>query len=321
MSIKELQEKIERLKEKNDVTILAHYYQTIEIQGIADYLGDSLGLSQIANKKAKTEYIIFSGVVFMAETASILNQDKHILVPEKGACCPLANFLNPNIVKQFRRTYPELPVVTYVNTTAAVKAESDICCTSSNSVNIVKKIKEEFNVDEVLFGPDNNLAEHAEEKSGVKIIKIPGDGHCYVHSHLTVDKVKLTHNAHPKSKVLVHPECIKEVRDYADYIGSTAGMYNYVKQNSENYEDFIIGTEKGLLDRLAADFTNNKFHLPSQKLICKDMKKNKLQTIKNILELLDQSDSKKLEAYEIRVPEDIAQRALNPINKMLEYSK
>jgi len=321
MSIKELQENIGRLKEKNDITILAHYYQTIEIQEIADYLGDSLGLSKIANKKAKTKYILFAGVVFMAETASILNQDKHILVPEKGACCPLANFLNPTIVKEFRRTYPDLPIVTYVNTTAAVKAESDICSTSSNSVNIVKKIKEEFDVDEVLFGPDNNLAEHAEEESGIKIIKIPGDGHCYVHSHLTVDKVKLTHNAHPNSKVLVHPECIKEVRDYADFIGSTAGMYNYVKENSENYEDFIIGTEKGLLDRLAADFTNNKFHLPSQNLICKDMKKNKLQTIERILKLLDNNDSEKLLKYEVKVPEDIAQRALNPINKMLQYSK
>ncbi len=321
MSIKELQKNIVRLKENNDVTILAHYYQDIEIQEIADYLGDSLGLSQIANRKTKTKYIIFAGVLFMAETASILNQDKHILVPEKEACCPLANFLNPNIVKEFRRAYPELPVVTYVNTTAAVKAESDVCCTSSNSVYIVKRIKEEFNVNEVLFGPDNNLAEYAEEKSGVKIIKIPGDGHCYVHSHLTLDKVKFTHNAHPNSKVLVHPECIQEVRDYADFIGSTAGMYNYVKKNYKNYKDFIIGTEKGLLDRLAADFPNNKFYLPSQNLICKDMKKNKLQTIEKILKLLDKNKSKKLVEYEVKVPEEIAQRALNPINKMLQYSK
>lgn len=318
MSIKDLQNEIRELKEKTDVSILAHYYQNIEIQEIADYLGDSLGLSRTAKEKANTEYIIFAGVVFMAESASILNQDKHILVPAKEAHCPLANFLNPDIVSEYRKKYPELPVITYVNSTAAVKAESDICCTSSNSIDIVKKMQEEFNVDKVLFGPDNNLAEYAEEHSGVKVIKIPEKGHCYVHSHLSVNMLEDCKNEHPSSEVLVHPECTKEVRHYADYVGSTAGMYNYVKEGSKSQNEFIIGTEKGLLDRLSADFPQKDFHLPSEKLICKDMKKNKLKTIKDIL--LDIQSGKNVDEFEIKVPEDIAKRALTPIEKMLEYS-
>lgn len=318
MSIKDIQNDILKLKEKVDVTILAHYYQDIEIQEIADYLGDSLGLSRTAKEKANTDYIIFAGVVFMAETASILNPEKHILVPAQEAYCPLANFLNPDIVKNYRKKYPDLPVVTYVNSTAAVKAESDICCTSSNSINIVKQITEEFRVNKVLFGPDNNLAEYAEEKAGIKVIKIPEKGHCYVHSHLTVEMMEECKSEHPDSEVLVHPECVKEVRRYADYTGSTAGMYNYVKESSDNQRDFIIGTEKGLLDRLSVDFPQKKFYLPSNRLICKDMKKNKIDTIKQIL--LNIKNGVSVKAFEIKVPEDIARRALTPIEKMLKYS-
>ncbi|TXT63962.1 MAG: Quinolinate synthase A [Promethearchaeota archaeon] len=321
MSIRKLQKSVINLKEKNNVTILAHYYQNIEIQEIADYLGDSLGLSQIAHQKATTRYIIFAGVVFMAETASILNQDKHILVPERQACCPLADFLTPTIIKKFKQEYPSLPVVTYVNTTAAAKAESDVCCTSSNSINIVKKIKEEFEVTKILFGPDNNLAEYVAQNSGVEIVKIPGEGHCYVHSHLTLENIKGSQAAHPQAKVLVHPECIKEVREYADFVGSTAGMYNFVKENRDIYEEYIIGTEKGLLSRLSVDFPNNRFYLPSEKLVCMDMKKNELQNIKAILKHLDAEDYDKLKQFEIKVPADIAERALRPIKKMLEYSK
>lgn len=319
MSIKEIQERILELKENNDVTILAHYYQNMEIQEIADYLGDSLGLSQTAKNKADTEYIIFAGVIFMAETASILNQDKYILTPAKEAHCPLANFLNPEIVQDYRKQYPELPVVTYVNSTAAVKAESDICCTSSNSVDIAKKIQKEFGAKGVLFGPDNNLAEYVEEKSDIKIIKIPEKGHCYVHSHLTIDMIQDCKDEHPGSEVLVHPECTKEVRHYADYVGSTAGMYSYVEESSKSQGEFIIGTEKGLLDRLSADFLEKQFYLPSEKLICKDMKKNKLEIIQQILQNIEEGKNKDM--FEVKVPEDIAERALMPIDKMLKYSK
>ncbi len=314
MSISEIQSDIRDLKKQKDVTILAHYYQELSIQEIADFLGDSLGLSRIAKEKANSKYIIFAGVIFMAETASILNQNKKILIPSKEACCPLADYLNGNIVKEYKREYPDIPIVTYVNTTAEVKAESDICCTSSNSVDIVRKISKEFGTNEVLFGPDKNLAEYAEEQSGLKIVKMPGNGHCYVHSHLSLDDIKEVEEEHPKAELLVHPECNKDVRDYADYIGSTAGMYNYVKKNQKKQNEFIIGTERGLLERLAADFPQNRFYIASEELICDGMKKNNLQKIKLLLENLENTE------YEVKVPEDIAKRAMDPIQKMLEYS-
>ncbi|MFX1258320.1 MAG: quinolinate synthase NadA, partial [Promethearchaeota archaeon] len=166
--VKNLQDEILTLKNQNDVTILAHYYQPIEIQEIADFLGDSLGLSQIAKEKTNTDYIIFAGVDFMAETASILNPDKHVLIPNPESCCPMAAYLTPEMVKDFKKEYPEYPAVVYVNSTAAVKAECDICCTSANAIRIVGKIKEEFKSEAVLFGPDANLADYVEQKSNIK---------------------------------------------------------------------------------------------------------------------------------------------------------
>ena len=225
MAVKQLQDEILKLKKKNEVIILAHYYQPIEIQEIADYLGDSLGLSRIAKEKANTDYIIFAGVDFMAETASILNQDKHILIPNYESCCPMAAFLTPGMVRDFKERYPGLPVVIYVNTTAAVKAESDICCTSSNAVKITKKISKEFNIKTVLFGPDANLADYTEQMSKIKTIKMPNKGHCYVHSQITEDDIKAVRERYPQAKLLVHPECIREVRELADFVGSTGHMY------------------------------------------------------------------------------------------------
>ncbi|MFX0071135.1 MAG: quinolinate synthase NadA [Candidatus Hermodarchaeota archaeon] len=314
MTRKELQEEILKLKKDNNVTILAHYYQPLEIQEIADFLGDSLGLSRIAKEKANTEYIIFAGVIFMAETASILNQDKHILVPARDAFCDLASFLTPELVDEFKKKYPDLPVITYVNSTAAVKAKSDICCTSSNAVKITRKIKEEFNSDTVLFGPDSNLADYTEQISGIKTIKMPANGHCYVHSQLTIKDVKKARKEHPNIKILAHPECIREVRDSVDFVGSTAQMYNFVKQNSSKEDEFLIGTEVGLLERLAMDFLKNKFHLIKIKMVCNEMKKNNLESIKYLLENLDNN------SLEIKVPKNISQKAIKPINKMLKYS-
>ena len=296
------------------MTILAHYYQTIEIQEIADHLGDSLGLSQIARDQANSEYIIFAGVDFMAETASILNQDKHVLIPNYESCCPMAAFLTPLLLKEFIQKYPRLPVVTYVNSTAAVKAESDVCCTSSNAVRIVKKISEEFDCEAVLFGPDANLADYTEQLSGVKTIKMPDNGHCYVHSQLTTDDINKKKNEYPHAKILVHPECVHNVRDLADFVGSTSQMYRYVKESSSDIKEFIIGTEMGLLERMNADFPEKNYYLASNKMICYNMKKHNLELIKYILENLDDK------SYEIKVPKAIAKRALIPINKMLDYS-
>ena len=313
MTIEQLQQEILNLKSKKQVTILAHYYQPIEIQEIADHLGDSLGLSRKA-KETDSNYIIFAGVDFMAETASILNQEKHVLIPHPESCCPMAAFLTPEKVKDYRNEYPNLPVVVYVNSTAAVKAKSDICCTSSNAVKIVKKISKEFNVDEVLFGPDANLADYAEQKSSIKTIKMPTEGHCYVHSQITPEDLRIVRDTYPKAKLLVHPECVRSVRDMSDFVGSTAQMYKRVKGSSSQEKEFIIGTEMGLLERMNQDFPNKKFYLAKEKLICYNMKKHNLELIKYLLEHLDDK------AHEVKVPPEIAVQALKPIDKMLEYS-
>ena len=312
MSQEHLQEEILKLKKKRDVTILAHYYQPIEIQEIADHLGDSLGLSRLANK-VDTKYIIFAGVLFMAETASILNQDKKVLIPHPEAYCPLAAYLDGEKVKTFREKYPRLPVITHVNSTAAVKAESDVCCTSSNAMAITKAMAKEYGTDAVLFGPVSNLGHYVEQKSGIKTIIMPHDGHCIVHSQLSAEDVLTAKKDHPDAEVLVHPECKREVRDLADVVGSTAHMYNHVK-NSSNGDRFLIGTEKGLLERMAQDFPENQFFLISEKLICYNMKKNSLELTKHVLEHLEDPD------HEVRVPKDIAKRAYAPIEKMLKLS-
>ncbi|MHA1459677.1 MAG: quinolinate synthase NadA [Promethearchaeota archaeon] len=267
MSVKQIQEEILKLKQESSITILAHYYQSLEIQEIADHLGDSLGLSRLANK-ADTDYIVFAGVDFMAETASILNQNKKVLLPNPESCCPMAAYLTADKVKEFKLNNPNLPVVVYVNSTAVVKAESDICCTSSNAVKIVKRISSEFNTKSVLFGPDANLADYAEQKSGIKCIKMPEEGNCYVHSQLTIDDMNKIRIAYPNGKILVHPECIRGVREFADFVGSTSHMYNRVKNSSTSESDFCIGTEKGLMERMAQDFPNKNFHLISEKLLC-----------------------------------------------------
>ncbi|MGQ4873327.1 MAG: quinolinate synthase NadA [Promethearchaeia archaeon] len=307
-----MQKEVLKLKEELDITILAHYYQSIEVQEIADYLGDSLGLSRIAKEKAKTEYILFAGVVFMAETASILNQDKHIIIPHPEALCPLAAFLTAEKVREFREQYPDIPVVTYVNSTAEVKAESDVCCTSSNAVNVVQKIAKQFNTDTVLFGPDANLADYVEQKSRIKTIKMPEKGHCIVHSQLTKEDINKVKSEHPNAKLLVHPECKREIREAADYVGSTAGMYNYVKNSPKEINEFIIGTEKGLMDRMAVDFPQNKYYIASDKMICYNMKKNTIELTKYVLENIDNPE------FEIKVPGNIAEKAIIPINRMLE---
>jgi quinolinate synthase len=314
MTVPQLQKEILDLKNQNDVTILCHYYQMMEIQEIADHVGDSLGLSRVAKEKANTRYIIFAGVDFMAETASILNQDKHVLIPNYESCCPMAAFLTAEMVRDYQKKYPGFPVIVYVNSTAAVKAESDICCTSSNAVKIVERISNEFGTEGVLFGPDANLADYAEQKSGVKCVKMPLRGHCIVHSQIKPEHITVAKKEHPKATVLVHPECIREVRELSDFVGSTAQMYNAVKISSLEDREFIIGTEKGLIHRIAKDFPDKNIYMAMNKLVCYNMKKNTLELMKYILENLDDK------MHHVKVPSDIAERALKPIEKMLEYS-
>ena len=313
MSVTQIQEEILKLKKETGTTILAHYYQPIEIQEIADHLGDTLGLSRLANK-ADTDYIIFAGVDFMAETASILNQNKKVLIPNPESSCPMAAYLTADKVKEFRLNNPNLPVVVYVNSTAAVKAESDICCTSSNAAKIVKRISSEFNTKAVLFGPDANLADYAEQKSGIKCIKMPEEGNCYVHSQLTIEDMEKIRIAYPKGKILVHPECIREVRELAEFVGSTTQLYNRVKNSTTSENEFCIGTEKGLMERMAKDFPNKNFHLISEKLLCYNMKKNTIELLRYVLDHLDDP------MFEVKVPSEIAKKALIPIKRMLDYS-
>ncbi|MCJ7648247.1 MAG: quinolinate synthase NadA [Candidatus Lokiarchaeota archaeon] len=314
MKDSELMTEISILKKKKDVTILAHYYQSIEIQNIADYLGDSLELSKIAKEKTKSVYIIFAGVDFMAETASILNQDKHILLPNPESCCPMAAYLDAEMVREYKKAHSGLPVVTYVNSTAEVKAESDVCCTSSNAVKVVKSIAKEFDVNSVLFGPDSNLADYAEQQSGIKCIKMPEEGHCYVHSQISVDDFRRSRDLIKEGLVLVHPECVRAVRELADFVGSTAQMYNRVKNSKIEEDKFIIGTEDGLIRRMAEDFPDKQFYPIRDKLICYNMKKHTLELIKHVLENLDDP------MFEVKVLPKIAKKAIFPLEKMLQIS-
>ena len=226
----------------------------------------------------------------------------------------MAAFLDAEKVKRYRKDHPNLPVVTYVNSTAVVKAESDVCCTSSNAVKIVKLISKEFGTDAVLFGPDSNLADYAEQKSGIKCIKMPENGHCYVHSQITMEDFNNAKKMHPDGLVLVHPECKREVRDAADFVGSTAQMYNRVKNAAKQEKNFIIGTEMGLLERIAEDFPTRNYYPIREKLICYNMKKHTLELIKYVLENLEDK------TFEVKVPREIALKALKPIEKMLELS-
>jgi quinolinate synthase len=270
-------------------------------------------LSRLANE-ANSEYIIFAGVDFMAETASILNQDKHVLIPNPESCCPMAAYLTAEKVRDFKQQNPDLPVVVYVNSTADVKAESDVCCTSSNAAKIVKKVSNITGTGAVLFGPDANLADYAEQKSGIKCIKMPEEGNCYVHSQLTIEDMKEIRKTYPNSQVLVHPECIREVRELADFVGSTAQMYNRVRNSNSMDNEFCIGTEKGLMERMAQDFPNKDFYLISEKLLCYNMKKNTIELLRYVLDNLNDP------MFEVKVPSEIAKKALEPIEKMLEYS-
>ena len=314
MSVKQIQEEVIKLKKETGTTILAHYYQPIEIQEVADHLGDSLRLSRLA-KEAESEYIIFAGVDFMAETASILNQDKHVLIPNPESCCPMAAYLTADKVRDFKLKNPNLPVVVYVNSTADVKAESDICCTSSNAAKIVKEISKVKGTKAVLFGPDANLADYAEQKSGIKCIKMPEEGNCYVHSQLTVDDIKKSRMNHPDALIVVHPECTRQVRNLSDFVGSTAQMYKRVKESSTSEIEFVIGTERGLMERMAQDLPERKFYSARDDgMVCYNMKKNTIELMRYVIDHLDDS------MFEVKVSPEIAKKALKPIEMMLEYS-
>lgn len=296
-------ERIKTLKKKRGAVILAHVYQRDEIQDIADFTGDSLTLSRVAlNTEAKV--ILFCGVRFMAETTAILNPDKIVLLPDKNAGCPLADMATVKKLRTKKKEYPDAAVVSYVNSSAAIKAESDICCTSANAVNIVNSLKKE----QVLFLPDKNLGRFVASKTDRKIIL--WDGFCYVHHcNIKPEDIKRAKEKHPDAEVIAHPECQPEVIDLADYVGSTSQMAKYVSKNS--CREFIVGTEKGMLHELKVHNLDKEFYPASNYAICRDMKMITLQKVALALENMQ---------YQVKVPKNIALRAKRVLDKMLEVT-
>jgi quinolinate synthase len=304
--LNELQKDIIALKNDKNAIILAHNYQTGDIQEIADFIGDSLELCIKASEITDADLIVFCGVDFMAETAAILNPDKRIVIPDEAAECPMAHMLTANEVRSYKKRYPEAAVVLYVNTLAEAKAEADILCTSANAVKIVESLKE----DKILFGPDMNLAWFVSHQIKDKeIIPAPEGGHCYVHKMFNLGDLYFLREKYPDADILVHPECDPEVQEYADYILSTGGMIKHVAESSK--KTFIIGTEVDLVTRLKRE-NPDKTIIPALKdAICENMKLTDLHKVKN--SLINQE-------FEVKVPKVIAEKAKVAIDRMLKAS-
>jgi quinolinate synthase len=294
-----IHDEIFRLKEDRHAIILAHNYQPAEVQDIADLTGDSLELSRAA-ASMDGDIIVFCGVDFMAETAAIISPEKTVLLPAPEACCPMADMITADELKLLKIRHPGAAVVCYVNTTAEVKAESDICCTSSNAVKVVNSLKE----DRILFVPDRNLGLYTQRFTKKEIL--PWEGFCSVHDQITPDDVRKAHDLHPGAIILVHPECRPEVIDLADHVASTSGIIRQVCNSSE--KEFIIGTEVGILHRLIRECPTKQCYPLSPAAICRNMKKTDLNKIRNALISLQPR---------ITVPEEIAHRARCAIERML----
>lgn len=298
-----LREYITRRKRELNALILAHFYQLPEIQDMADFVGDSL---QLARQAAETdaEVIVFCGVSFMAESAKILSPDKIVLLPEIKAGCAMANMISGQDLRNLKDKHPGAVVVCYVNSTAEVKAESDICCTSANAVNVVKSIPADKTV---IFAPDRNLGAYIQTQTGREMIL--WEGCCPVHDQLGGEEVREQMKLHPGAPVVVHPECPPDVIQLADAVRSTAGILNYVKNSPE--KEFIIGTEEGFLYTLQQNCPDKVFHLARQEFRCEDMKLTSLEKLATSLERLE---------HQIEVPEDIRQKAYLTLERMLEIS-
>ncbi|MBO3767776.1 MAG: quinolinate synthase NadA [Candidatus Brockarchaeota archaeon] len=273
----ELREEIIRLKKEKNAAILAHNYQLPEVQDVSDFVGDSLELS-IKATKLSNKVIVLAGVDFMAEQAAVLNPEKIVLHPEKGATCSLANYLTLKVAKAYKEKYPDIPLVVYVNSYLEVKAISDYIVTSANAVEVVKRIDSP----RILFGPDRNLAEYVAEKSGKEVIVVPQESHCYVHSHIiSKEDMILAREKYPNAKIAVHPETPKEVRELADFIGSTSQMMKYACSCESN--QVIIGTEIGLVHRLRKECPGKEYIPLNDAAICRFMKQITLKSIRDSL--------------------------------------
>ncbi len=293
-------EEIKRLKEKQNAVILAHVYQHGDIQDVADFVGDSLGLSRQA-METEADVIVFCGVLFMAETAHILNPDKKVLIPDSESGCELADMATVLELENKRREYPNATVVSYVNSSAQIKASSDICCTSANAVRVVESLPSK----EILFLPDRNLADYVAEQTGKKII--PWNGFCPVHENITLERIQELKREHPDAEIVVHPECTRGVRRIATYIGSTSQMARYI--DDSNAKEFIIGTEDNFIHHVKKRNPDKIFYPVGTQ--CKGMRQITLEKLRDaLLEM----------KYEIILPQKIRNRAKKALDRMMEVS-
>ncbi|MDT8420126.1 MAG: quinolinate synthase NadA [Desulfuromonadales bacterium] len=300
MDQEQLKLRIKELVKERNALLMAHNYQRDEIQEIADITGDSLALSMEAAKTDK-QVIVFCGVHFMAESAAILAPEKTVLLPREDAGCPMADMITAEQLREFKAQHPGATVVTYVNSTAAVKAESDICCTSSNAVNVARSL----DADQLLMVPDRNLgryiAKHVPEKDC-----ICWEGYCPTHDRLQVGEILQAKADHPEALFMAHPECTPEILELADHICSTSGMYEFARQSPA--QKFIVGTENGILWRLKKENPEKEFIMPSRALVCPNMKLTSLEDILSCLQTM---------APRITVPEDVRAQAKLTLDRML----
>lgn len=297
-------EKINQLKKEKNAVILAHYYASEDVQAIADYVGDSFYLAKIA-KQSNADIIVFAGVKFMGESAKILNPNKKVLMPNNDADCAMAHMVKDGIIEQLKQQYEDLAVVCYINSTAALKCQSDVCVTSSNAVKIVKALPNK----NIFFIPDKHLGSFVAKQVPEKNI-ILNDGYCPIHAKISQNQVEAIKMAHPNALVLTHPECNERIVNISDFIGSTSEIMSYAK-NSDALE-YIICTEDGVNYQLMKDNPNKHFYYPNPRPCCLDMKLNTLESIYDVL--LHENN-------EVIVDESIAQKALLPLKKMLELGK
>jgi quinolinate synthase len=300
MESKERSARIKEMTHSRKAIILAHNYQIGEIQDAADFVGDSLELSRKA-AEVEEEVIVFCGVHFMAETANILAPNKLVLIPEISAGCPMADMITGDEIRAWKKDYPGRPVVSYVNTSAEVKAESDICCTSSNAVKVVESIEG----DEVLFAPDKNLASYVAGQTSKKVI--PWDGYCYVHHHIMLRDIREKRELYPKAEVWVHPECRPEVAVAADRVLSTGHMVKAAGETDR--ETIILGTEIGIIHRLKKENPGVNFVPAKDRALCVNMKKITMESLYQ--SLLNKQ-------YKVQVPPDIAGKARGAIERMIQ---
>ena len=299
-----MRNRIETLKKETNACILAHYYAPAEAQEIADYVGDSFYLAKVA-KESDADVIVFCGVNFMGESAKILCPDKKVLMPDLSADCPMAHMVKEGRIEQMREKFSDLAVACYINSTAELKCQSDVCVTSSNAVKIVKSLPQK----NIFFIPDRNLGRFVAAEVPEKNI-ILNDGCCPIHAEMTAESLKAVMKDHPEALVLCHPECEAEILELSHFSGSTAEIIDFAK--SSDAEEFIICTEEGVAHKLKCDNPRKKFYFPSPCPVYKDMK---LNTLENILKVLENEEN------QVEVDDNTRMGALVPLDRMLELGK